>query len=67
MKAALGFLAKPAAEGDQVSVHICDRCGESFDNSELNYDDKLVLDGSGKWKMETTYRCFECVKKAVFG
>ncbi len=47
--------------------HVCDLCGGTFDNSELNCDDKLVLDRSGSWKVETSYRCFECVKKAVFG
>jgi len=48
-------------------THVCERCGETFDNSELNSDDKMVLDNSGNWKRETTYRCYDCAKKAVFG
>ncbi len=48
-------------------VLVCDRCGDSFDYSELNAQEKMVLDEAGKWKVETTYRCFACVKKAIFG
>lgn len=47
--------------------HICDRCGETFDDSELNIQDRQVLDGAGKWTTETTYRCYSCVKKDTFG
>ncbi len=47
--------------------HLCERCGESFDDGELNVQDKLVLDGSGNWKTETTYKCFTCVKRDTFG
>ncbi len=47
--------------------HVCERCGESFDDSEVNVQDKLVLDGAGRWKTETTYKCFSCVKRDVFG
>lgn len=48
-------------------VHACDLCGRRFDYSQLNSQDKLVLDPEGKWKRETTYRCFDCAKEAVLG
>ncbi len=47
--------------------HICDLCGQSFDYTELNSRDNLILDTAGKWKTETTYRCFECAKAAFLG
>lgn len=48
-------------------MRICERCGENFDDSEVNAQDKLVLDVSGKWMKETTYRCFPCVKRDTLG
>src|SRR6266581_8007464 len=48
-------------------MHMCDRCGETFDSTELNVNDKLVLDDSGQWKKETTYRCYSCIKQDAFG
>ncbi len=47
--------------------HVCDICGQTFDNMELNSNDKLVLDTTGKWAKETTYRCFECAKQCFLG
>ena len=48
-------------------VHLCDRCGETYDSTELNVMEKLVLDDSGRWKKETTYRCYTCIKQDAFG
>lgn len=48
-------------------VHACDLCGRRLDYSQLNPQDKLILDQEGKWKRETTYRCFDCAKEAVLG
>ena len=47
--------------------HVCDMCGQTFDNIELNSNDKLVLDTAGKWITETTYRCFDCAKQCFLG
>ena len=47
--------------------HVCERCGGIFDDAELNFDEKMILDASGEWKREITYRCYECAKRAVFG
>ena len=48
-------------------AHMCDRCGETFDSTELNVMEKLVLDAAGNWKKETTYRCYTCIKQDAFG
>ena len=50
-----------------MAEFVCDRCGGQFDYSELNTQDKLVLDASGKWKNERTYRCFDCEKAGLLG
>ena len=50
-----------------LAEFVCDRCGGQFDYSELNPQDKLVLDTSGKWKNERTYRCFDCEKSGLLG
>lgn len=47
--------------------HVCDRCGGQFEYSELNSQEKQILDPSGKWKTERTYRCFDCEKEALLG
>lgn len=50
-----------------LAEFVCDRCGGQFDYSELNPQDKLVLDPAGKWKNERTYRCFDCEKAGLLG
>ncbi|TMI47982.1 hypothetical protein E6H17_04795 [Candidatus Bathyarchaeota archaeon] len=50
-----------------LAEFVCDRCGGQFDYNELNSQDKLVLDSSGKWKNERTYRCFDCEKAGLLG
>ena len=50
-----------------LMAHLCDRCGETYDSTELNEMEKLVLDDSGSWKKETTYRCYTCIKQDAFG
>ena len=50
-----------------MAEFVCDRCGGQFDYSELNSQDKLVLDASGKWKTERTYRCYDCEKSGLLG
>ena len=47
--------------------HVCDRCGGQFESSELNTQDKQILDSSGKWMRERTYRCYDCEKEALLG
>ncbi len=47
--------------------HVCDRCGGQFEYSELNAQEKQILDPAGKWKTERTYRCFDCEKEALLG
>jgi hypothetical protein len=47
--------------------HLCDRCGGQFEYSELNAQEKQILDSAGKWKTERTYRCFDCEKEALLG
>ncbi len=47
--------------------HVCDRCGGQFEYSELNSQEKQILDPAGKWKTERTYRCFDCEKEALLG
>lgn len=62
-------MSNDAVQIQQVILveHACDRCGEQFETSELNAQEKQVLDSAGKWKTERTYRCFDCEREALLG